>query len=123
VELIAQRTSRIDGVKKQIKTNDAMVDDVPWEFKLTKEYQNISRTMRTKVGEAVLQGAKVVLLDIVRTPKFSVEDLIMGIENAFRFHPEIEGVCIMLESRKFKLIDRTYFEDGRYVKTIKKWLE
>jgi len=123
VELIAQRTSRDGGVKKQIKTHDAMVNDVPWEFKLTKDYQNICKTMRTKVDDAVSQGAKVVLLDIVRTSWFNVDDLIKGVENAFRFHPEIEGVCIMLESKKFKLIDRTYFDDGRYIKTIKKWLE
>lgn len=79
--------------------------------------------MRTKIDDAVSQGAKVVLLDIVRTSWFNVDDLIKGVENAFRFHPEIEGICIMLESKKFKLIDRTHFDDGHYIKTIKKWLE
>ena len=128
VELIKQETKRIDGRKKKITTRDANVFNSPlketkWEFKYTEKYERLSKSMGTKAKQAVEQGAAVVLIDIVRTDKFTGEEVIEGVFNSFNYNAELKGVCVMIESEEFVIISRDYFLSGSYVDKIKNWLD
>lgn len=122
VELIKQRTIRIDGIKKKIKTRDANVDEQKWEFKYTEKYEKLSKSIGTKAEQAVLQGADYVLVDIVRTDNFSVQEVIDGTHNALHYNPELKGICLMIESRSYITIERLVYHDGTYIDKIRKWL-
>lgn len=128
VELIKQKTIRVDGQKKKTSTRDANVFDaqnIPhskWEFKFTENYQRLSKSMGTKAAQAIEQGADVVLIDIVRTDKFSTQEVIDGVYNSFNYNKELQGMCVMIESREYMVISRDYFIGGQYETLIKKWL-
>ena len=114
VELIKQRKIRVDSLKKWLKTHDAFVDDEKWEFKFTKDYQNLTSSIGTKAGEAVVQGADVLLIDIVRTNRFSTKAVVDGVGNSFYYNPSLQKICVMIESKRFVIIGREKYDDGTY---------
>lgn len=123
IELIRQKTIRIDGQKKKIKSYDANVNGEKWEFKYTEHYEKLDKTIGTKANQAVNQGADVLLIDIHKTDLFSVEKLMEGVDNAFRYNETLNGICIMLESEKYIKISREYWIGGNLKNKIKKWLK
>lgn len=128
VELIRQKTIRIDSFKKKITTRDANVFGSPnvesskWEFKFTENYECLSNSMGTKAAQAVAQGADVVLIDIKRTKLFSDKEVIDGVFNSFNYNPELKGIVVMIESREYRVISRKYYTTGRHEEMIKNWL-
>lgn len=128
VELIKQKTIRVDGHKKKIKTRDANVSDAPntsctkWEFKYTKDYVRLSKSIGTKAAQAVEQGAEVCLVDIVRTERFSTQEVIDGVYNALHYNKDLKAICIMIESEIYITISRHVFEQGTHIGDIQKML-
>lgn len=123
IELLRQKTIRINGCKKKIISYDANVDGEKWEFKYTSEYVKLDKSIGTKAAQAITQGAKVLLIDIHKTKLFSVKKLIDGIDNSFTYNKSLNSICIMLESEQYNIISREQFERGLHSKEIKKWLE
>ena len=122
VELIKQQTIRIDGKKKHLTTRDANVNEEKWEFKYTKDYINLAKSIGTKAGQAVAQGADVLLIDIIKTKQYGKNLVILGIKNAFRYNMQLQKVCIMIESHIFYIVERKDYRDGTYIYKLKKWL-
>ncbi len=122
VELIKQRKIRVDSLKKWLKTHDAFVDDEKWEFKFTKDYKNLAGSIGTKAGEAVAQGADVLLIDIVRTEQFTNESVIKGVGNSFYYNPSLQKICVMVESERFVIMEREWYNDGTYIIALNKFL-
>lgn len=129
VELIRQKTIKEDGHKRKIKSRDANVFSAPhtdytkWEFKYTKDYKCLSKSIGTKAEQAVIQGAEVCVVDIVKTEKFSVQEVINGVYNAFNYNTGLKAMCIEIEGNEYKIITREYYLRGAYINEIKKWLE
>lgn len=111
------------NVKQTIKSHDAMVNGIPWEFKYSERYENLKNTIRSKCSYAEKQGAKIVLINLKKNKNFSITQLIKGTAMAFKLNKNITDICIMIGSYDYKIISRKSFEDGRYVYIIKKWLK
>lgn len=122
VELIKQKSIKVDGVKKQLKTHDAFVNGEKWEFKYTKDYENLSKSIGTKAGTAVLQKAEVVLIDISKTEKYSIDAVISGVKNSFYYNPDLKKICVMIESDRFVIIERTKYVNGAYIAELNDFL-
>ena len=122
VELIKQETIKKDGHKKKIKTRDANVNDEKWEFKYTAEYENLAKSIGTKAGQVVEQGADVMLIDIYKNKTYGDYLVIAGVKNAFKYNSKLQKICVMIESGDYLLVDRVGYEKGTFVKDIKKWL-
>ena len=122
VELIRQQTIRINGKKKHITTRDANVNDEKWEFKYTKDYKNLAKSIGTKAGQVIEQGADVLLIDIVKTKVYGKNLVILGVKNSFKYNPSLKKICVMIESEDFLCVERSSFENGTYILDIKKWL-
>ena len=122
VELIRQQTIRKNGKKKHITTRDANVNDEKWEFKYTKDYKNLAKSIGTKAGQVIEQGADVLLIDIVKTKVYGKNLVILGVKNSFKYNPSLKKICVMIESEDFKIIERKDYQDGTYILDIKKWL-
>jgi len=107
---------------KGSKSRDANVDDEPWEFKKTDKYINLKNSIKDKVAQGLMQGAKVVLVDIVKNEYYSEQSIIDGVDDAFHYNSECAGICIMLESGKYFIIRRKTWQEGTSSIDIKKWL-
>ena len=123
VELIKQETIKKNGHKKKIKTRDANVNDEKWEFKYTAKYENLAKSIGTKAGQVVAQGADVMLIDIYKNSTYKNDLVIDGIDNAFKYNPALHKVCIMVESKRFVIIERTYWKDGSGIDLLTRWLK
>ena len=75
-----------------------------------------------KAGEAVLQGANVLLIDIERNKKYSNESVIEGIKNSFKYNPPLQKICVMIESKRFVILERKWYDDGTYIAALNKFL-
>ncbi|MGB6092671.1 MAG: phage minor head protein [Moheibacter sp.] len=122
VELIKQETIMVDGVKRKTKTHDAILinRNQKWEGKLTKDYINLTN-ISSKAVQAQEQGAEYVLIDIYKNKNFNVNDLIKGVDYSFK-GTNLKGICVMIESDKYRIISRNQFENKQYEKILKKWL-
>ena len=123
VELIKQtKIKKPDGKKEWITTRDANVDGEKWEFKFTKNYKNLANSISFKASQAIEQGADVLLVDIVKTKAFAKYLLILGVKNAFKYNGTLRKICVMIDTNTYYMVERKNFEDGTFIKNIKKWL-
>ena len=123
IKLIKQKTEKIDSQKKKISTHDAIIDGEKWEFKLTKDYQKLDKTIGTKAGQAISQGAESLLIDIYKNDHYSNESLVTGVDNAFCYNPPLQKVCVMIESKMYMTVSRDYWENGQGKNELLKWLQ
>lgn len=112
IELVKQEKIHIEGHSKKVKTRDANVDGEPWEFKITKNYENLRGSIKDKVCQGNIQGATTILVDIYKNNNFKLSDAITGIDDAFIFNPNVEKICVMLESQKYVIISKKYWFEG-----------
>jgi hypothetical protein len=123
VELIKQTKIKTpDGKKEWITTRDANVDGEKWEFKFTQNYKNLANSISSKASQAIEQGADVLLVDIVKTKAFAKYLLILGVKNAFKYNGTLRKICVMIDTNTYYMVERKNFEDGTFIKNIKKWL-
>ena len=123
VELIKQTKVKTSDGKKWIATRDANVDGEKWEFKITKEYNNIASSISTKASEVIRQGADVLLVDIVKNDYYSIKAVIAGVDNAFYYNTTLLKVCVMLNSKRYQIVEKEKWLNGTFKETLEEFLK
>ena len=123
VELIKQTKIKTPDGKKWIATRDANVDGEKWEFKFTKEYHNLASSISTKASEVIRQGADVLLVDIVKNDYYSIKAVITGVDNAFYYNTTLLKVCVMLNSKRYQIVEKEKWLNGTFRETLEEFFK
>ncbi len=101
-----------------IKTADALMNSVEWEFKLLNDYTNLFNTVKREVKRGSKQS-KNVLLHIIG--KYDVEEVIRGLSAAINNDTErlVKLISILTPDGKFYTISRKQIETKEFIKILR----
>ena len=123
VELIKQTKVKYpDGKQEWITTRDANVDGEKWEFKKTSDYSNLAGSIKDKAAQAIKQGADVLLIDIMINDYYNDTAVISGVDDAFCFNQSLRKICVMIGSKKYIIMSKTYWLFGSGKEKMADWL-
>lgn len=99
-----------------IKTADALVNDVAWEFKLLTNYENLVGRFQKEVRRGLKQASNIL---IHVNNKYTNDDLIKCL-NSIKQEKDLKFISILLNEGKLYIFSKNELLNGEYVKVFKK---
>ena len=102
---------------ENIKSFDARVDGIEWEFKTLTKYSNLKNAIDRELRAAVKQSSNILLFI---NNGYQKEDLITGVERRTLRTREIKFVSILFRDGRLITVSRKQIETGEFRKLVEK---
>ena len=100
-----------------IKSFDANIDGVEWEFKTLTNFSNLKNAVDRELRNAVKQSSNILLFI---NNGYKNEDLITGVERRTLRNKEIKFIAILFKDGRLIKVSRKQIESGEFRKLVKK---